>query len=227
MLTIWRHECSLRTRGLQLLALVAILVGISIALSTQYTSFLQSSLGPLPLQGLALRILHLLIMLFGFLLVLTLSHGSMERDLQSGRLRLYLTRLSYGEVILGKFLGILTFWIITVTMGFLILSLFYSPGSWYDLSNMYAILVFSTGITILLSSHFRNSSSILLIGMVLWLALITLGLTRQINQTTTTLHWITPMFWVDRDNPWVHTIPIALGTLSCLASIPILRRRGV
>ncbi|GGB40501.1 ABC transporter permease subunit [Virgibacillus dakarensis] len=71
----------------------------------------------------------LIVLVFGFLFAFAISHDSINREVEMRTMRLLVTKTSRLQILLGKFLGTLLFWVVVISVSFSILLII--SGSWF------------------------------------------------------------------------------------------------
>lgn len=131
---------------------------------------------------------RLLVLLFGFLFVLMLSHDVVSKETSTKTIRFLLTKTSRMNIIIGKFLGVSTFWFFCIGSSFVIISIFAKAILWLPFLQLYSFLVFAIGLCILISTFVRTTSGSLLIGLTVSFVVPTLGLWSMFSEKA----WLKP-----------------------------------
>src|SRR5699024_1856594 len=75
-------------------------------------------------------IILFIMFIFGFLFVFSISHDVINKEIELKTIRLLVTKVSRLHIMLGKLLGVLAFWIVVITLSFVIASLFSDVFDW-------------------------------------------------------------------------------------------------
>lgn len=142
-----------------------------------------------------------LVILFGFLFGLSLSHDTLNREIESQTIRYLLPRTSRINIILGKFIGIYLFWFISITVSFLIISYFAKEFSYIDYIQMLAYMAYVAGITILLSLVLRRSTYTMFLSAILGIVIPAFSAwTIAPNSKVSFLKYIFPIYYTTLKN---------------------------
>lgn len=99
----------------------------------------------------------LIVLMFGFLFVFAISHDLVNKEVELKTMRLLVTKTSRLQIMLGKFLGTMLFWVVTVSISFTILSMV--AGSWFpkDYFQSLIFLFYIISFALLLSAVIPKS----------------------------------------------------------------------
>lgn len=120
--------------------------------------------------------LLILILFFGQLFVMGLSHDSLNRETHERTIRFLVTRTSRTSIILGKFLGIWLFWLICLTTSFLLTSIFSQKIDVFIFTQTMSLLTYQIGLTILLSVLIPKPGFTMFLGIMVGVAFPIIGL---------------------------------------------------
>lgn len=81
---------------------------------------------------------RILILLFGFLFVLMLSHDLISRETSTKTIRFLITKTSRTSIIVGKFLGVAAFWLFSLGISITIVSFFAKDFLWFTFLQLYS-----------------------------------------------------------------------------------------
>lgn len=224
MLAIWQKECADLFRGLRVWVIIFGLLLISFALHYWFPAF--SSVlfeEPLYISQYSWSF-DLIFRLMGFLLIFMLSHATVSQEIQSGRIRLWITSVTRSTLILGKFLGILTFWLFTILLIHLIFSYLDHTFSFYILFHLWSIVFVAVGITLLYSTLWTNQTYLLLTGFLSTIFIIIVEGAVIITNSQPVLTIAT--FHLDWSSliPWIW---IEIGIIALWGAVLILKRKDL
>lgn len=83
-------------------------------------------------------VIELIVSVFGFLFVFATSHDLINKEVELKTVRLLVTKVSRVEIILGKLLGTMLFWIVTVSISFAVLTVI--AGSWFPKDYLQSLI---------------------------------------------------------------------------------------
>lgn len=131
---------------------------------------------------------RLLILLFGFLFVLMLSHDLMSRETSTKTIRFLITKTSRTNIILGKFLGVAAFWLFSLGISITIVSFFAKDFLWFPFLQLYSFLIFAIGLCILISTWAKTTGMSMLIGLAVSFIAPIIGFWSMFSEKT----WLKP-----------------------------------
>ncbi|AOT00526.1 hypothetical protein ESP131_09765 [Exiguobacterium sp. U13-1] len=116
------------------------------------------------------------ILFFGFLFVAALSHDIINREIETRTIRLLVTKTSRLRIVLEKFLGSLLFWCATLTINFLIVSLYAQQWFWMDYLTVLIVILYITSFNIFLSTMIAKPGLTMFLGIFLGVVVPIIGL---------------------------------------------------
>ncbi|MBM7578134.1 ABC transporter permease [Jeotgalibacillus terrae] len=158
-----------------------------------------------------------LLLFFGQLFVMGLSHDVMNREMHDRTIRFLVTRTSRLSIVLGKFLGVSLFWFTCVAVSFLIVFFFSHSFDWLSFLQLMSLLIFQIALTILLSVLIPKPGFTMFLGVIVGLASPILGfwLTLTNNPWVSWLKFATPYYYLEED----YTFPIILVLAAVLLAV--------
>lgn len=114
--------------------------------------------------------LLIILLLFGPLFVMSLSHDVLNRELSERTMRFLVTKTSKANILFGKFLGVWIFWFVCFTVCYVI-TLFYSKS--FDgrlFLETVSLLTYLVVITLLLSIVIKSPQYTMFIGVIFGMA---------------------------------------------------------
>ncbi len=141
-----------------------------------------------------------LLLFFGQLFVMGLSHDSLNRESHERTMRFLVTRTSRTSIIFGKFFGIALFWLICLDCLILLISIFAKQFDVFIFSQTMSLLTYQIALTILLSVLIPKPGFTMFLGIVVGLAFPILGYGFvYINVWVSWVKFITPFYYLERE----------------------------
>ncbi|KOR86114.1 hypothetical protein AM233_20410 [Bacillus sp. FJAT-22058] len=170
--------------------------------------------------------LLILILFFGQLFVMGLSHDSLNRETHERTIRFLVTRTSRTSIILGKFLGIWLFWLICLTTSFLLTSIFSQKLDVFIFTQTMSLLTFQICLTILLSVLIPKPGFTMFLGIMVGVAFPIIGLWVSFtsNVWVSWMKFITPYYYLIREDYTFLVIVILAGIMLVIANLIFKRR---
>ncbi|MFS0765564.1 hypothetical protein ABC374_19170 [Peribacillus sp. 1P06PB] len=170
--------------------------------------------------------LLILILFFGQLFVMGLSHDSLNRETHERTIRFLVTRTSRTSIILGKFLGIWLFWLICLTTSFLLTSIFSQKIDVFIFTQTMSLLTYQIGLTILLSVLIPKPGFTMFLGIMVGVAFPIIGLWVSFtsNVWVSWMKFITPYYYLIREDYTFLVIFILAGIMLVIANLIFKRR---
>ncbi|MEW9110749.1 ABC transporter permease subunit [Cytobacillus gottheilii] len=167
-----------------------------------------------------------LLLLFGQLFVLGLSHDCINRETHERTMRFLVTRTSRLSILFGKFLGIVLFWTVCVTISFLIISIFARQFDFFSFFQVMSLLIYQISLTILLSTIIPKPGITMFLGILLGIAFPIFGMwiTFTSNEWVSWLKYVTPFYYLEHDN-YLFLIINLLAAFLLFISAAIFTRR--
>src|SRR5690625_3993560 len=167
-----------------------------------------------------------LLLLFGQLFVIGLSHDCMNREIHERTMRFLVTRTSRASILYGKFLGIVTFWLICVTVSLLIISIFAKQFDMFIFTQMMSLLIFQIALTIFLSVLILKPGLTMFLGIIIGLSFPIFGLWLAFtsNEWLSWVKFSTPFYYLMREDYTLLVIFIFSGLLLFMAHLLFERR---
>lgn len=170
----------------------------------------------------------LIILLFGFLFVFATSHDCINKEVELRTMRLLVTKMSRLQIMLGKFLGTMLFWIVTVSISFAILSMV--AGSWFpkDYFQSMIFLFYIVSFVLLFSTVITKTKLTMFLGILLGITLPAIGLVATVIDKwyLVPFKYILPYKYLVGSNVLM-LIPLFIGTIYLLISVLLMQRRDL
>lgn len=167
MITIAAYEFRYLFKGFKSLIVILMFLAatyLTAKLVNHYPMLLHSSNGAggmpfLPRQNIIYFAgLRMLVVFFGFLFVMVLSHDTINRELEIQTIRLLVTKTSRTSLIIGKYLGILTFWFLVLFISFFLAVLMSKEFFAMMLVQMLSFISFAISLSLFLSLIIKKGS---------------------------------------------------------------------
>lgn len=170
--------------------------------------------------------LLVLILLFGQLFVMSLSHDAVNRETHERTMRFLVTRTSRSSIILGKFFGIWLFWFFCLTVSFLLISIFAQKIDVFVFLQTMSVLTYEIVLTILLSVIISKPGFTMFLGIVIGLIFPILGvwIAFTSNVWVSWMKFITPFYYLERDDYTFFVIVLLAGIMLWIANLIFKRR---
>ena len=171
--------------------------------------------------------LLMLILTFGLLFVMSLSHDSINRETNDRTMRFLVTRTSRTSILYGKFLGIWLFWFVCVTVSFLLISIFAHKVDIFIFLQTISLLTCYIALTILLSVLILKPGYTMFLGVLVGLCFPIFGfwVTFTSNMWVSWIKFITPFYYLERNDYTFIVIFLFAGVMLFIANL-ILKRRA-
>jgi ABC-2 type transport system permease protein len=173
--------------------------------------------------------LTFIILIAGPLFVSALSHNVINDELKSRTIRFIATKTTRDNIILGKFLGTLFFWIACILVSVLLLIPF---AKTFYLSEFIQSIIFITyfiGLFILLSIVIPKPAITSFLGIAVSIAFTILGVwsTASDNIFLKIFGYITPYYYFNQDNTSFTYLVIAFPIIFLLVSLITFRKKDL
>ncbi|EPY03645.1 hypothetical protein PAALTS15_27866 [Paenibacillus alvei TS-15] len=172
--------------------------------------------------------IRFLVTVLGFLFVLTLSHDTINREVESQTIRFVVTKVPKTSIVFGKYLGILLFWAVCLACSFIVI--FLSIGQLYVLEyiRLIVFISFAVGVNMLLSTIIPKGSYSIFASLLCGLLLPAAGMWSVFteNQASQLIKYATPYYYLIESN-WKSYFPFVISILFVYVAIFIFRRKDL
>jgi ABC-2 type transport system permease protein len=239
---MWKEFFSL-LKSFKSIAVVAFFILVTFLMSRFFSNFpilfFRGDMSPFLLSIL------FLVGAFGFLFGLSLSHDTLNREIESQTIRYLVTKTPRTNLIIGKSLGIYLFWIFSITVSFLIISYYAESFFVFNYIQLLCFMAYVVGLTVLLSFFIKKTTYSMFISVILgilipalgaWMTMIkvdwdTLMFTLPVNQTSGNflyfipyfLKFLLPYYYFNLQNA-LSLMPLFLGVLFIIIVIILFKR---
>ena len=229
MFSIMWKEFILSFKSIKSIVTILIFLGVSLGLSKLVSNFYEpiKSLG---IDGApyAIAIIFMTILISPFF-VFTLSHNAINEEIKSSTIRFIATKTKRINIILGKFLGLMLFWLITLFISGMI-SIIYSH-QFYILELLISLIFISyfLALSIMISTFIVNTALTNFLGIALSLIMTILGIwsVASNNVLLKIYSYITPYHYYFGDNKYLTIIVLLFTIIFLVASIIKFQRRDL
>lgn len=229
MFAICLREFRSLFKSIKSLIVIAIIFGVTLGAAKLVSAF-QSQLQQIGMGNSPYATgLLVIIILASPLFVSALSHNMINEELRSRTIRFIATKTSRENIILGKFLGTLFFWIACLIVALLLITPFSKTFHFFELLQCITFVAYFIGLSILLSTVISRPGVTSFLGMTLSIALTALGLwsIASDNIFLKIYSYITPYFYYSQDNK-IYTYLVLIFPIIFLGiSLIIIRKRDL
>lgn len=229
MLSVAIHELKKQIKSIKSILVILIIFAITIAVASvgeKYENLIEMGAGSnVYTLGLTMTIL-----IAGPLFTLSLSHNIVNEEIRTRTIRFIATKTSRSNIIIGKYLGIVFFWIICLSISMILISLF-SHNIYIEKAMIsFSFIAYFIGMTVLLSTLVGNPVMTNLLGITLSIVMTIFGLwgTLTENIILKIFSYITPYhYFIHEENSLLAYIPILFSVIFIVLSIIIIRKRDL
>ena len=169
-----------------------------------------------------------LVFFLGFLFVFSVSHDLINRELDYQTIRLLVTKTSKLNIILGKFLGVLLFWLISISISFLIISFYAHDWFMKDYITTIVVLFFMVSFVTFLSTIIPKPSVTMFLGILISILAPILGFWAAFSDKWFLIpfKFMLPYYYVVKSNFFL-IFPLLIGVGLLLCSYFIFKRKDL
>ncbi|WP_214858967.1 ABC transporter permease subunit [Exiguobacterium sp. s191] len=229
MFAISLREFKSLFQSIRAIIIIVVLFGVT-AGSAKLVSQFKSELSGLGLGDNAYVIgLMLLLFLAAPLFVTSISHSSVNKELESKTIRFLATKTSRESIIFGKFLGNVSFWVVCLTVALLLIIPFSKSFYFVDLIQSIIFVSYFIGLSLFLSTLVSNSSLTMFSGIVISIALPVMGMWSLLskNVVVDALSYLTPYFYYTNENTSYTYLVLIHTAVFVILSLIIFKRRDL
>lgn len=229
MLAISKREFIESFKGIKPIIIIAIFL-ITAYYSGKFSDLLLSE--NIDFTAEELEVIHTiaisgLLIIFGMLFVMGLSHDTMNREMHERTIRFLVTRTSRSAIIIGKFVGIWLFWIVCLVTSFLVISIFVHKFDMITLFQATSLVAYYLALTILLSVLIPKPGFTMFLSIVLGIAfpIFNSWTVFTSNAWVSWMKYPLPFYYIDERNFNFIGILLLVGVILFIA-VAIFNRRG-
>ncbi|WEA37342.1 ABC transporter permease [Lysinibacillus fusiformis] len=228
MIAIWKKEFIQSFRSIFSLITIGIFIAVSYYLSDFVTN---SSL----LTGIKFAEagyvsgLVFLIYIMGFLFIFSLFHDTINRETESRTIRFLVTKTSRSSIIVGKVLGIFSYWFICLLASFSIIAFFSHEFYIKTFGSLFVMLAYIVSLCVLLSCLIPKRSMSMFIGLLISMAIPTFGLWSLFSEKLwlKIIKYMTPYHYMLEGGTWGWLVVLLFAAIMVGVSILSLHRRDL
>ncbi|GIO21467.1 ABC transporter permease [Oceanobacillus sp. J11TS1] len=231
MFTVSFKEFKNLFTSIRSILMIVVLFGVTVGAASLVRQF------EAPLQKLGLGDdayamgLMLLLILAAPLFVTSLSHNTINKEMDTRTIRFLATKTSRNNIILGKFIGSILFWGVCITVALLLIVPFSKSFSILNLVQSIIFVSYFIGLTLFLSTIISNPSLSMFLGIIISIALPVLGLwsTGTDNLFVKAIGYVTPYFYYMQEEAYDYYVYFVavFPILFILLSLFIFRKRDL
>ncbi|MFJ7952800.1 ABC transporter permease [Lysinibacillus sp. NPDC096418] len=117
-----------------------------------------------------------LIYVMGFLFIFSLFHDTINRETESRTIRFLVTKTSRSSIIIGKLLGIFSYWFVCLLISFSIIAFFSHQFYIKTFVSLFVMLAYIVALCVLMSCLIPKRSMSMFVGLLLSISIPTFGL---------------------------------------------------
>ncbi|MFD2627424.1 ABC transporter permease [Oceanobacillus kapialis] len=230
MLAICKREFIESFKGFKSIIVIAIFL-VTAYYSADFSNFLLSLDADFTSEEE--QILHTfgiaaLIMVFGMLFVMGLSHDTVNREVHERTIRFLVTRTSRSSIIIGKFLGIALFWVVCLLASFLIITIFVHEFDVTTFLQSTSLAIYYSAVTVLVSVLIKKPGFTMFLSVVVGIAFPIFNgwVTYTSNAWFSWMKYFLPFYYLDdlSLNYKLFVVLLLAGVLVMIALL-VFRRR--
>lgn len=229
MFAITLREFKSLFQSIRAILIIVVLFGVTIG-SAKLVGQFKGQLSDLGLGDNAYIIgLMLLLFLASPLFVTSISHSSVNKEIESKTIRFLATKTSRENIIFGKFLGNVSFWVLCLTVALLLIVPFSKSFPIVDLIQSIIFVSYFIGLSLFLSTVVNSSAMTMFVGIFISIALPVIGLWSLIskNVIVDTLSYLTPYYYYTQENTAYTYLVLIHIAVFVIASLMIFKRRDL
>ncbi len=229
MFAITLREFKSLFQSIRAILIIVVLFGVTIG-SAKLVSQFKEQLSDLGLGDNAYIIgLMLLLFLASPLFVTSISHSSVNKEIESKTIRFLATKTSRENIIFGKFLGNVSFWVLCLTVALLLIVPFSKSFPIVDLIQSIIFTSYFIGLSLFLSTVVNSSAMTMFVGIFISIALPVIGMWSLIskNVIVDTLSYLTPYYYYTQENTAYTYLVLIHIAVFVIASLMIFKRRDL
>lgn len=229
MFAITLREFKSLFQSIRAILIIVVLFGVTIG-SAKLVSQFKEQLSDLGLGDNAYIIgLMLLLFLASPLFVTSISHSSVNKEIESKTIRFLATKTSRENIIFGKFLGNVSFWVLCLTVALLLIVPFSKSFPIVDLIQSIIFVSYFIGLSLFLSTVVNSSAMTMFVGIFISIALPVIGMWSLIskNVIVDTLSYLTPYYYYTQENTAYTYLVLIHIAVFVIASLMIFKRRDL
>ncbi len=173
-------------------------------------------------------LVFLMIAGFGFLFVLSLSHDTINKEVELQTMRFLVTKTSRPSIIIGKFLGIFAFWFGCILVSYVIIAIYAKQFFLFDFLVLMSFLTYIIGLALLLSLLVRKSSLSMFLSIILGIFIPIIGIASSFSDKLyfKVLRYLFPYYYQEGE-AFLKFVPLLFGLAFLAIAVSLFQRRNV
>ncbi|SDJ12711.1 ABC transporter permease [Salimicrobium halophilum] len=158
----------------------------------------------------------------GFLFVFSVSHDIINKEIEGKTIRLLVTKKPRSQIMFGKFLGTLLFWVAIFSISYLVTSLIAQVWVTEEYLRMVAFLTYIVGMVFLVSTLVERTKLTMFIGVFAGIIIPILGIASTIVDKwwMIGIEYLLPYTYIEKG--FLMIIPFLMGLMFFLISMKIM-----
>lgn len=229
MLAVCFREFKSLFKSIRSLIIIGVIFGVTLGAAKLVSSF-QRQLQELGLGDSAYATgLLILILIASPLFVSTLTHSTINEEFKSRTIRFIATKTSRENIVIGKFLGNLFFWIVCLFVALLLIIPFSKAFHVPELMQSIVFVSYFVGLSLLLSTLIPKPGVTGFLGMAIAVVVPILGLWSIASENIflKIYSYITPYYFFSQDNDVYIYIVLIFPIIFLAISLFTIRKRDL
>lgn len=225
MLAIAKHEFWQLFKSVKSILVVLILVGSAFYVAKNGAELIALFNEGVEDQKIYYSGLSLVLMLFGPLFALALSHDVLNREISGKTLRFLVTRTSRAHILAGKWLGVMGFWVACLIFAYALIIFYARHIEWLLFGQMLLLVLFSVSVAFLLSAVVAKPFVSMFVSTVLGLAIpIASLIVISTDKWWSVFQYVTPYYYMVEDD-WKIVAVFGVSAVLMGLTYSVLKRR--
>ncbi|UOQ49712.1 ABC transporter permease [Gracilibacillus caseinilyticus] len=169
-----------------------------------------------------------IVLMFGFLFAFAISHDVINKEIEMRTIRLLVNKIPRWQIVIGKFFGILLFWVVTIFISYAILTAISGEWSFLDYLTTLLFLFYVISFVLFISTIIPKTKLTMFLGILLGLFLPIMGLVSLTVEKWYMIpfKYLLPYYYVENGSALL-PVPLLFGIVFLFVSILIMRRRDL
>ncbi|AXI07677.1 ABC transporter permease subunit [Oceanobacillus sp. 143] len=224
MFTIGYREFINSFKSIKSLLTIITMISLSYAIAYYSDKYISIIYEEFNLTSLASLLLVMLIL--GFLFVFSISHDTFSREIHSRTARFLVTKTNRDTIVIGKFLGIMFFWIACIVIATILLITITMNFSVEDFFQIIVFITYPITFCILISIIFSRPGYSMFIGLFAAIAIPAVSFW-SISSNNIFIGWLkyfTPYYYA-YEGGYKHYFILILSAILLVLSVILFRRK--